>query len=1060
MTKLECLPPAALVREYICKHNYDGNPGYRRAHRIPEGIIQGDRALHAVPFPHAGNAGPETTRNIWLFGERGGEAAEDNGLAMFRYVVDKSPKTECYYVLNKPGDYPGLVGYEKNVIYKNTDDWESKLKQASHFFFTDSAADILNASNDINQFPDVTNVYLTHGCLAYSPGVYQKGHQYIDFVTCTNRQDIESATREWGFPSSKFLLTGLARWDRLDSARQKRKEILLCPTWRKCFNSSNWNLDEDLSQEDVETFRSSDFFVFFSSLLRSPDVISILEHNDIVITVNLHFRFRKYLPQFDELQSDRIKIATPENDSRDLREMMQDAVALITDYSSIMWDMGFMEKPVICYQFDKPAMLAERQKEQFAMTDDMLFAEVCYSEASIIDALKRLVLRDFCNDDFQTSKLNKYIPHRDAHNCERIFRALTPLDLSVAGDKSPNNSKRHYSFSTGERVRKVLDGLGATTKAGVIANIDLSSYDNVIALEPDTWKDTLDTESIDVVLVELHLNARDCWAPVFFEPQATFDFLDELLVLCESRNINTIYCQSATYPYSDYLRVITDRFGEYLPSEEASVELPGFDVSIIIPAFNSENYLSKTIDSALGQKFAGTIEVIVVNDGSTDGTQNILDQYIAHHTNIVGITQSNTRQGMARNHALQVARGEYILFLDSDDILPVNAVAELHHTLKYNGTKVATGLVASCNSAGENQRINQAYYHYSKAPGTITAESWPHVFYDPSCAGKMYQRKFLLESRLFFPQSFHEDQVFTFKLFSSLDLIAVTNSIVYLYVARSEPGVQSGTQTFSNEKFREMLLAGTLAKFEVKQSGLSTRVLEYALGFLVMRYDRFLWKQNSSGNWQGDPTVYADTIGLLGKFLSEIPDEIIWRNARYCAVFLLLTKRSMHDLAARLRLPEIEEVLSKLISDGEIPADIEDTLESAPDLVSKYNYYRAVPVGSLTDNTQIVTEMSYGHRLGEIIVDVAKSPVKVLLVPWRTTVLLFDMVSRKGRIKERVHKEKILQDSSQALLNHSAFIKSTASYQLGVAIMESFTRSPTAVFKLPGKVKRIYKQNV
>lgn len=1054
----EYVGPAALVHEYVCRRSFDGNPDDRCAYGICEGKNHAGSLVHAVPFPHGRPGELETTKKIWLFGERGGEAAEDNGFALFQHCVDKADDIECHYVLNEGVNCPGLRGYESNIIYKNTDAWENKVNQASHFFFTDSAADILVAPNDINEYPDVTSVYLTHGCLAYSPGVYQKSHQYIDFVTCTNRQDIESASREWGFPSSKFLLTGLARWDRLKSKSGESKEILLCPTWRKHVNSSYWNMDDEVLKDDLETFRNSDFFVYFQSFLQSPELISLLERNDYFITVNLHFRFRKYLPLFNELHSEQIRIATPENDPRNLRELMEDAVALITDYSSIMWDMGFMEKPVICYQFDKPAMLAERDKEQFAITDDKLFAKVCYSEDSLINALSELVSRSFCNDGIQEDTLDRYIPQRDTHNCERIYKAITAISESASRDVESDGSRRSYSRNPDERIDSVLQSLSSATKVGVIANLDLSSYANVIELKPDTWKDILSSEAVDVVVVEPHLNARNCWAPIFFEPKAAFGFLDELLGLCESRNISTMYCQSSMFLYDDSLQAVTDRFSKFLPARKTELNVPGFDVSIIIPAYNSESYLSKTIDSVLSQHFIGTVEVIVVNDGSTDDTQSVIDQYISDHANIVGIKQSNARQGMARNHALLLARGEYVMFLDSDDILPANAVAELHHALKYNETKVATGLVASCNSSGDDQRINQAYYHYTKAPGTITAESWPHVFYDPSCAGKMYQRQFLLDSKLFFPQSFHEDQVFTFRLFSSSERIAVTKSVVYLYVARPVTGDKSGTQTFTNEKFREMLLAGTLAKTVVKQSGLPARIVEYALGFLVMRYDRFLWKQKSLGDWEGDSSLYAETIALLERFLSEIPDEVIWRNARYCAVFLLLTKRSMYELAAGMRVDERAEKLYELILTGVLPGDIQDALVLAPEVVSKYNYYKAVPIGNLSDNSHIVTEMSYGYRLGQIFVDVAKSPGKVLLVPLRMVALLYDMVTRKGRVKEKVQKEVILQISSQALFNHSAFIKSTAAYRLGVAIMEAFTSSPKAVFKLPGKIKRIYEE--
>ncbi|MFC1776858.1 glycosyltransferase [Pseudomonadota bacterium] len=1049
---------ATVVHEYVSRRwcsgeTCDGNTYSNRNIEILE-----RRTTHAIPFPAQRKPAPVFSKNVWLFGERGGEAAEDNSLAFFLYCIENVADIECYYVLNAGANCPELRGNEDKLIYKGSDTWTKKIHQASHFFFTDSAADILSAATDISLFPDVTCVYLTHGCLAYSPGVYQKSHQYIDYVTCTNRQDIESASSAWGFPTGKFLLTGLARWDRLSRAAGKKREILLCPTWRKSFNSDNWNRHGDTRKGDLNDFQDSDFFVFFKSFLQSPDLLSLLVRNNLHITVNLHFRFRKFLSVFEELHTDRIRIATQENDSRSLRVMMEDAVALITDYSSIMWDMGFMEKPVICYQFDKPMMLAERGKDQFSVTDDKLFAKVCYSENSLLESLDELVSRSFCLNDFEKNKLNKYIPRRDSNNCERIYRAITALRDPVTGEFAPIHSRNSGPFGSSEQIEKVLEDLSSAAKVGIISSTDLSSYTNTVELEPDTWREVVKSTTLDAVVIVPHLNARDAWAHVFFDPPSTVAFLSELVSLCESKQIRTILCQSPIFFFDDSLEAEFRRFNEVVPTKEYDLNTNQFDVSVIIPAFNSENYLSNTIDSVLDQRFVGKIEIIIVNDGSTDSTQDVIDRYTTDHPNIVSIEQRNYRQGMARNNALLQARGENIMFLDSDDILPVNAVAELHHVLKFNETKIAAGLVVSRSSSGSDQRINQAYYHYTKAPRIITAASWPHVFYDPSCAGKMYQREFLLDSKLFFPQSYHEDQVFTFKLFSSLERVAVTKSVVYLYVARDSTDEKSGTQTFTNKKLREMLLAGILAKSIVGKSGLSISKVEYALGFLVMRYDRFLWKQNSTHEWKTDKAGYDEVIGLLERFLRNLPDELIWKSAKYNAVFLLLVKRSMHDLANRLRVDEHAENLYQMIQDGSLPNDVGRSLVLAPELVSKYDYYKAVPIGNLGENTHIVTEMSYGYRLGHIFVDVAKKPWKVLLMPFRLILLTYDMVTRKGRTKEKTQKEVFLQSSPQALVNHSEFIKSTASFRLGVAIMEAFTSSPKAVLRLPAKIRGIYEQ--
>lgn len=89
-------------------------------------------------------------------------------------------------------------------------------------------------------------------------------------------------------------------------------------------------------------------------------------------------------------------------------------------------------------------------------------------------------------------------------------------------------------------------------------------------------------------------------------------------------------------------------------------------VSVIIPVYNVENYLRQCLDSVINQTL-DDIEIICVNDGSTDGSLDILREYEAKDSRVIVVTQKNINAGAARNSGLKIARGEYLSFLDSDD---------------------------------------------------------------------------------------------------------------------------------------------------------------------------------------------------------------------------------------------------------------------------------------------------------------------------------------------------------------------------------------------------------
>ena len=96
--------------------------------------------------------------------------------------------------------------------------------------------------------------------------------------------------------------------------------------------------------------------------------------------------------------------------------------------------------------------------------------------------------------------------------------------------------------------------------------------------------------------------------------------------------------------------------------------MTGVVLTVIIPAYNAEKYLPQCLDSVIGQTLKD-IEVICVDDGSTDGSASVLQAYAQKDSRISVLTQGNSGQSAARNRALEKAKGAYVQFLDADDWL-------------------------------------------------------------------------------------------------------------------------------------------------------------------------------------------------------------------------------------------------------------------------------------------------------------------------------------------------------------------------------------------------------
>lgn len=101
-------------------------------------------------------------------------------------------------------------------------------------------------------------------------------------------------------------------------------------------------------------------------------------------------------------------------------------------------------------------------------------------------------------------------------------------------------------------------------------------------------------------------------------------------------------------------------------------------ISVIVPVYNIEKYLPKCLDSIISQTFKD-FEVIIVNDGSTDGSQKIIDNYVCNDSRIFSLTQKNSGQGAARNYGLKYAKGDFITFIDGDDWVESNMFEEMYN---------------------------------------------------------------------------------------------------------------------------------------------------------------------------------------------------------------------------------------------------------------------------------------------------------------------------------------------------------------------------------------------
>lgn len=205
-------------------------------------------------------------------------------------------------------------------------------------------------------------------------------------------------------------------------------------------------------------------------------------------------------------------------------------------------------------------------------------------------------------------------------------------------------------------------------------------------------------------------------------------------------------------------------------------------VTVIVPVYNVEAYVGKCVDSILKQSFSD-FELILVNDGSTDSGGAICDGYAEKDKRVRVIHQKNAGLGGARNTGIEDARGEYILFVDSDDSIEPQTL----ETAVAKADRLQADILAfSFRSMDENGNTLSVFKENLPKEKPLSPVRDKQVFLSsPSAWNKLYRRELFMKSGVRFPpRVWYEDVRTTFKLFLLAKSIVFTDDICYNYLIR------------------------------------------------------------------------------------------------------------------------------------------------------------------------------------------------------------------------------------------------------------------------------------
>lgn len=225
-------------------------------------------------------------------------------------------------------------------------------------------------------------------------------------------------------------------------------------------------------------------------------------------------------------------------------------------------------------------------------------------------------------------------------------------------------------------------------------------------------------------------------------------------------------------------------------------------ISVIIPAYNAEKTIVRACRSVLAQTYPN-VELIVVNDGSADGTGALLEELAAQHGSVHVLHQENRGVCAARNAGIEASKGQRVCFLDADDELTERALQSLFETMEATQGDIAAGccvhILPDGTSRGNAYPLpGDVWTWHGLEPLKHSLEDFPATY---SVWGKLYRREVIGDVRFVEGRRIHEDSFFLFQLFQKKLTMAVTNDVTVRYYLTEN----SASRAAFSEKFLDIL---------------------------------------------------------------------------------------------------------------------------------------------------------------------------------------------------------------------------------------------------------------
>ncbi len=361
--------------------------------------------------------------NLWIVSEDRFEA-RDNGYWFFKYVRQAHPEQECVYAIDfcSP-DYQKVSELGETVTYGSLRHWILYLASSAQISSQKSGDPNAAIFYFLQVYGPLKNrrMFLQHGVIKDDLTWLHYPVTKISRFLCGALPEYEYVRERFGYPEGSVRYTGLCRFDGLHETETDQKLILIMPTWRNWLELRKDKLRRLGESEDIA---ETEYFVRWREFLSDDALREIAETYHVRFLFYPHRNMQQYL-SFFPTDLEYVKVCGREE--YDVQALLKRAALLVTDYSSVFFDMVYMKKPVVFYQFDYEKFREGQYAEGYFDYSSNPFGKSCRDRAEVCALIRQAIENRFVISGEYAEAHARYFPLYDNENTMRAYEIAKEL---------------------------------------------------------------------------------------------------------------------------------------------------------------------------------------------------------------------------------------------------------------------------------------------------------------------------------------------------------------------------------------------------------------------------------------------------------------------------------------------------------------------------------------------------------------------------------------------------------------------------------------------------------